>query len=287
MKFKAYAKINLSLDVTRKRDDGYHELRMIMHSVDLYDDIDININDSRDITLKNNLSYLPCDRRNLAYRAAEVFFEATGIKNPGISISVFKRIPVCAGMAGGSSDAACVLRGLNKLFDTGLSHEKLAVMGKQLGADVPYCVHGGTMLAEGIGEILTPLKPMLKAPIVIAKPPVNLSTPQVFKEVCLKNIKLHPDTNGMIKALEEENLNGICKRLYNVLEEPAHTILNKNGYPDSVENLKNIMLDCGAAGTLMSGSGPTVFGIFYNTENAEEAHKKAKGFCETCILTTT
>ena len=153
MKFKAYAKINLSLDIVGKMENGYHELRMIMHSVDLFDDVDITLNDTGEISVSTNLHYLPNDRKNLAYRAAECFFNETGI-NKGADISVFKRIPVCAGLAGGSTDAAAVLRGLNEMTGAGLSLKNLAEMGKTLGADVPYCVHGGTMLAEGIGDTI-------------------------------------------------------------------------------------------------------------------------------------
>ncbi len=285
MIFKSYAKINISLDITGKRSDGYHDLKMVMHTVDLYDDIDISINDSGKISITTNLPYLPRDSKNLAYRAAECFFNDTGIKNPGIKISVFKRIPVCAGLAGGSSNAATVLKGLNKMFDAGLSLKELAAMGKQLGADVPYCVYGTTMLAEGIGDILTPLPPMMKAPIVLAKPAVNLSTAHVFKEA--SEITLHPDTQGIIKALNDKNLDGVCKRMYNVLEEPAMRVLAHTALPDSVTELKRIMQDYGAAGVLMSGSGPTVYGIFYNEDDAKSAYRRVENTCEAAFLTTT
>ncbi len=287
MKIKSYAKINLSLDVINRRDDGYHNLKMIMHSVDISDDIEIRINKSKKITIATNLRYLPNNKKNHAYRAAEVFFEETKIQNPGIHINIVKKIPVCAGLAGGSSDAAAVLKGLNEMFKTGLSVEKLAELGLKIGADVPYCVHGGTMLAEGVGEILTPLPPLPKAPIVLAKPNISLSTPKVFSEIHADKIKLHPDTEGMIKALRAGDLNGVCKRMYNVLEPAAQAVLNSSAVPHAVEELKEIFRNCGASGTLMSGSGPTVFGIFESEAAAKQAFSAAKKITKDAFLTTT
>lgn len=287
MTYKAKAKLNISLDVVGKREDGYHDLRMIMHSVDLCDDITLTPNDSGVITVSTNLSYIPCDNRNLAYRAAEKFFGYTKIKNPGLHIDIFKRIPVCAGIGGGSSDAACVLRGLNEITGANLPLTELATLGKSIGADVPYCVLGGTMLAEGIGETLTALPPLPKAFIVIAKPKCNLSTQQVFSEVSVKDIKLHPDTSGIVKALEAGDLNGVCKRMYNVLEEPAKAVLSRSTNPDVIDSIRNIMMDFGSFGALMSGSGPTVFGIFVNEENAKSATEKLENICEFVYITTT
>ncbi len=276
MKFKSYAKINLSLDVLRKREDGYHDLCMVMHSVNLYDDIDINFSDDGKISLSTNLSFLPCNNKNHAYMAADLFFKETGIENPGIKINIFKRIPVSAGLAGGSSNAAAVLRGLNEIFDTKLSKEQLAVIGKKIGADVPYCIYGGTMLAEGIGEILTPLPDLPECPVVLVKPDINISTPSVFKRIDVKSIKLHPDTKGIISSLKNNDLNGVCKRLYNVLEAPAEEVLAESGMSGVTGHIKSIMLDCGAIGTLMSGSGPTVYGIFSDENNAKCASEKLK-----------
>lgn len=287
MKVKSYAKINISLDVINKREDGYHNLRMIMHSVELSDDIEININGSKSISVSTNLHYLPDNKKNHAYRAAELFFEHTGIENPGIHIDIFKRIPVSAGLAGGSSDAAAVLRALNVMFSASLSLPELAKIGLLVGADVPYCIHGGTMLAEGVGEILTPLKNMPKAPIVLSKPPIGLSTPKVFSEISAEKIKLHPDTDGIIKSLDAGDLNGICKRMFNVLEPAAQSVLSKSGNGNAVEELKEVFRNHNACGTLMSGSGPTVFGIFEDIKDAKCAYNAAKRITRDTFLTTT
>lgn len=287
MKIKSYAKINLSLDVINRREDGYHNLKMIMHSVNISDDIEIKINKSKKITVATNLKYLPNNKKNHAYRAAECFFEKTEIKNPGIHINIIKKIPVSAGLAGGSSDAAAVLKALNEMFGAGLSLDALAEIGLKIGADVPYCIHGGTMLAQGIGEILTPLPPLPKAPIVLAKPNVSLSTPKVFAEINADKIKLHPDTDGIVKALKRGDLNGVCKRMYNVLEPAANTVLARSGMQSVVDELKELFRNCGACGTLMSGSGPTVFAIFESDAAARSALSAAKKITKAAFLTTT
>lgn len=287
MKFKSYAKINLSLDVINKREDGYHNLKMIMHSVALCDDIDITINESGKITVSTNLRYLPNNKKNHAYRAAELFFAETGITNPGIHINIFKRIPVSAGLGGGSSNAAAVLKGLNKIFKAGLTTAHLAKTGLRIGADVPYCIYGGTMLAEGIGEILTPLPALPKAPVVLAKPGINISTPKVFSEIAADKIKLHPDTDGMISALNDADINGVCKRMYNVLEPAAKTVMAKSGMAHAIEELKEIFSKHGAAGTLMSGSGPTVFAVFDDPKKAKSAYYEARTITKDAFLTST
>lgn len=265
LSMKAYAKINLTLDVIGKRSDGYHELRTIMQTISLYDTVSIKKNVSG-IKVKTNLAYLPRDNNNIAYKAAELFFAHQKIDNFGIEINIKKSIPVAAGLAGGSSDAAATLILLNKMFETNLSLEQLAKLGKAIGADVPYCIHGGTALAEGIGEKLTFLKPIPKVNILIAKPPINVSTAYVYGKLNLSKILFHPDTDGVLKAIDVENLIGISKRLYNVLEE-----VTAKEYP-VIEEYKSIMTDNGALGSIMSGSGPTVFGIFDNEENAKRAY---------------
>ena len=267
---RSYAKINLSLDVLRRREDGYHDLKMIMHSVNLYDKISITAHKKGGITIRTNLPYLPVNEKNHVYRAAQLFFEYTNLRCGGLFIQIQKHIPVSAGLAGGSSNAAAALKGLNYMYGAGLSNTILAELGKRVGADVPYCIYGGTMLAEGIGEQLTPLPRMPKMPIVLAKPPVNLSTPAVFKALSVSSIRLHPDTKGMIEALRMQNSEGLARRMYNVLEDPAQVVMKQMGAGDLVSDLKHIMLDYGALGTLMSGSGPTVFGLFDREEKARQ-----------------
>ena len=263
----AYAKLNLTLDILRKRKDGYHDLRMVMQSIDLHDTIRIRETESEKIEIRNTVSFLPCDRGNLAYRAAEAFFEALDIRCPGIEIEIDKVIPVCAGMAGGSSDAAAVLRGLAELYasDTTLAH--LCRIGESVGSDVPYCVFGGTALAEGRGEILTRLPPMPDCRIVLCKPSFPVSTPELFGCVHTKHLSCHPDTKGMLQSLEERDLAGVLHRIYNVFEE----VLPEKY--DEVFSIKNRLLDMGALTACMTGSGPTVFAVFEDRAAAEHAYE--------------
>lgn len=284
---RSYAKINLSLDVLRRREDGYHDLKMIMHSVNLYDKISITAHKKGGITLRTNLPYLPVNEKNHVYRAAQLFFAYTNLRCEGLFIQIQKHIPVSAGLAGGSSNAAAALKGLNYMYGAGLSNAVLAELGKQVGADVPYCIYGGTMLAEGIGEQLTPLPRMPRMPIVLAKPPVNLSTPAVFKALSVSSIRLHPDTKGMIEALCIQDSEGVARRMYNVLEDPAQVVMKQMGTGDLVSGLKHSMLDYGALGTLMSGSGPTVFGLFDREEKAKSAAKAALRLTKDVFVTTT
>lgn len=267
---KAYAKINVTLDVVGKRPDGYHNLKSIMQTVSLYDEINLKTDDSGEITISVNWPYLVTDNRNIAYKAADLFFEKTGIKS-GLSIDIHKNIPMGAGLGGGSADAAAVLTGLNKMFGNPLTYDALAKVGLMCGADVPFCLKKGTCLAEGLGEILTPLPPFPDCFILIAKPPISLGTKSVFEDLNIKNIKHHPNTDGVIEAIHDKNLFEISIRVYNVLEETV-----RERYRD-LALYKGIMLENGALGAAMTGSGSAVFGIFNDkklAENAAEIFKK-------------
>lgn len=282
---KAYAKINIGLDVLRRRSDGYHEVRMIMQTVDLCDDLLFEKTQQPGIVLKTNNDELPVNGDNLICKAAALLFRERGIKE-GVKITLTKRIPIAAGMAGGSSDAAATMRGLNELFDMGYSMRELQALGVTLGADIPYCLVGGTMLSEGIGEILTPLPAPPACHLVVAKPDINVSTGFVYGNLHADTLTEHPDIEGMIEALKIGSLQGITDRLGNVLE----TVTVKE-YP-VIEELKELLRSKGAENALMSGSGPTVFGIFVNREEAEKAASAIKeqglagqiyvtGFCNT------
>lgn len=274
VRIRAHGKINLGLDVLRKRDDGYHEVRMIMQSVGLYDNIEIvNLGQSQtgkaEIDVETNLRYLPNNENNLAYKAALLLMEEFYI-SAHISIKIRKMIPVAAGMAGGSSDAAAVLKGINKLFGLRLTNDELKRRGVTLGADIPYCIDGGTALSEGIGEILTPLPPIPPCIILLVKPPINVSTKLVYGKLDAGSIYYHPDIDGMIDAIKEGNLRGIADKMGNVLATVTET-----EYPIITE-IKDIMIKKGALNAIMSGSGPTVFGIFDNRELAKEAYNYFK-----------
>lgn len=261
---KSYGKINLGLDVLRKRPDGYHEVRMIMQTVGLYDMLTMKKKKEDKISMKCNLSFLPVDEKNLVYRAASLIKETYGISE-GVDISLNKKIPVAAGMAGGSSNCAAALKGMNQLFDLGLTTDELCDLGVKLGADVPYCIWGGTALAEGIGEKLTRIASMPSCSILIAKPGISVSTAFVYKNLKLDQLDHHPDIDGMIKDLESKDLKGICEKLENVLE--TVTIPE---YP-VIEQIKRFLKNHGAMGSLMSGSGPTIFGIYKDKKTAREA----------------
>ncbi len=282
---KAYAKINIGLDVLRRRSDGYHEVRMIMQTVDLCDDLFFEKTEQPGIVLRTDNDELPVNGDNLICKAAALLFRERGIKE-GVKITLTKRIPIAAGMAGGSSDAAAAMRGLNELYDMGYSMRELQDFGVTLGADIPYCLVGGTMLSEGIGEILTPLPAPPECHLVVAKPDINVSTGFVYGNLHADTLTEHPDIDGMIAALKTGSLQGITDRLGNVLE----TVTVKE-YP-VIEELKELLRSKGAANALMSGSGPTVFGIFVDREEAEKAASAIKehglaeqiyvtGFCNT------
>lgn len=260
----ANAKLNITLDVVGKLNDGYHAVKMVMESVALCDDITIRIGEGNGVTARSNLPYLPADRRNIAVRAAELFMEETGIRK-SVSLRIVKRIPVCAGMAGGSADAAAVLRGLDRLFRTNLGRAGLERLGSLLGSDVPYCVAGGTALAEGRGERLTPLSKLSPCHVVICKPDFSISTPDLFSKLDCERIRNRPDTQGVLDALTRQDLSGVARRMYNVFED----VLTRGR--SEVEAIKAKLLDHGALGAAMSGTGPTVFGLYQDRPSAAAA----------------
>lgn len=280
MRLQAFAKINLGLDVLGKREDGYHEVRMIMQTIRMYDQLDMRKSVEPGIHLTTNKKYIPVDENNLVWRAAKLMMDTCGIIE-GVSIHLHKVISVAAGMAGGSSDAAATLVGMNRLFHCGLSKEKLMELGVQIGADVPYCVLRGTALAEGIGEKLTVLPPMPDCWILIGKPGISVSTKYVYTTLDLNTDTVHPDIDGMKKALEDGNLYGITERMGNVLQD-----VTIPAYPE-VERIKEQMKTLGAVNAMMSGSGPTVFGIFDSEEKAQKACQKLResGSCQQVFLT--
>lgn len=259
---KAYAKINLGLDVLRRRADGYHEVRMIMQTVDICDDLTFEKGETPGVHLKIEGADLPADGDNLVCRAAALVLETEDITE-GVQITLHKRIPIAAGMAGGSADAAAALRGLNRLFGLGYSMQELRRLGVKLGADIPYCIAGGTMLSEGIGEILTPLSPPPACYLVVAKPDINVSTAFVYGNLKADSLPFHPDIDGMAEALSQGSLKGITDRMGNVLET-----VTERAYP-VITTLKKQMRELGAENALMSGSGPTVFGICKAKETAD------------------
>lgn len=268
---KAYGKINLGLDVLRKREDGYHEVRMIMQTVGIYDKIDIYLKETPGIEVETNLYYLPNNENNLVYKAAELLMNEFHVKH-GIRIHLKKFIPVSAGMAGGSADAAAVLFGVNKMFGLGLSTEQLKTRGVKIGADVPFCIMRGTALSEGIGEILTPLPAVPQCQILIAKPGISVSTKFVYEHLRVQELEpeQHPDIDGIIAAIEKKDLYGIADKLGNVLES-----VTVPEYP-VIAQIKDKMRELGAVNSLMSGSGPTVFGIFTSPKAAADAYEELR-----------
>ena len=283
MKIKAMAKINLSLDVLRKREDGYHELRMIMQTINLYDELTIEKTEKKEIKIVCDQKWLPCDEHNLIYKAAKLLYDAYDI-DMGVSINLKKNIPVAAGMAGGSSDAAATLVGMNALFGLGLTTENLQKIGVKIGADVPYCIEGGTVLSEGIGEVLTPLEKSPNCYVVVAKPGISVSTKYVYENLHANTLKYHPDVDGMIQAIENEDINAVADKMGNVLET-----VTVQKYP-MLEEMKKSLIKNGALGALMSGSGPTVFGLFTDektAQNAFEQLKKSGMVKQGCVTTMT
>ena len=266
---KSLGKINLGLDVLGRREIGYHDVRMVMQTVYLYDQITLTKTKKPGIVLETNLFFLPVDEGNLAYRAAKLLMDEFDIKE-GVHIQLEKHIPVAAGMAGGSSNAAAVLYGINRMFSLGLSLEELMERGVTLGADVPNCIMRGTVLAEGIGEILTPLPPMPKCYVLIAKPPISVSTKLVYEKLDSHEIENHPDIDGILEGLKGQDIKKVASSMGNVLEK-----VTIEEYP-VIEEIKNVMKDEGALNAMMSGSGPTVFGIFDDKNTARAAADKIK-----------
>ena len=261
----AYAKLNLALDILGRRPDGYHDMRMVMQSIDLADQVTLSPRSEPGISVSTDLPYLPKGDGNIAAKAAARFFEATGLPFPGFDIDIFKQIPVCAGMAGGSSDGAAVLRILRRLYAPDMTEERLEEIGALVGSDVPYCVRGGTVLAEGRGERLSALPPLPPCWLVVCKPACSVSTPELFAQVRVKKLRFHPRTGEMLSALERGDLEGVARRLYNVFED----ILPKRY--SQVFEVKSSLLELGAMAASMTGSGPSVFGIFREEDPAARA----------------
>ena len=282
MRLRAMAKINLGLDVIGKREDGYHEVRMIMQTIKMYDMLEIRRKSSPGISLSVNLPYVPCDERNLVYRSAKLLMDEFGVKE-GLTMKLAKTIPVAAGMAGGSSDAAAAFVGVNRLFRLGLSRKELMERAVQIGADVPYCIMRGTALAEGIGEKLTELPPLLDCYILIGKPAVNVSTKTAYENLNLEKIGKRPDIDGMIRDIRNRDLYTMTEKMENVFE-PG--IVEK--YP-VIGEIRDFMTKRGAIKAMMSGSGPTVFGIFDDAGRVRSAAKalKASGLARTVFATRT
>lgn len=266
---KALAKINLGLDVLGKREDGYHEVRMVMQTIHLYDRVEIKKTRSPHIHVETNLYYLPVNEDNLVYRAAKLMKDEFQIKE-GVRIVLQKFIPVAAGLAGGSSDAAAVLVGMNRIFNLGLKQNKLMELGLKIGADVPFCIMRGTALAEGIGEKLTALPPMPKCPVLIAKPAISVSTKAVYEGLKLYDGMEHPDIDGVMEGIQQKDLKGVASHMGNILETVTIPM-----YP-VIEDIKKLMLENGALNAMMSGSGPTVFGLFQNEKEIRRAYEALK-----------
>lgn len=279
---KAYAKLNLSLDVTGKRKDGYHEVCMVMQSVTLYDDVTIRLTEDGSFSAKTNRGFIPNDDRNEAVKAAMVFAQAQDLGGRGVFVDLHKRVPVRAGLGGGSSDAAAVLRGLNALTGKPFDAQGLETLAAQVGSDVAFCVSGGTQLATGRGEILTPLPAIQEQNIVICKPRFSISTPILFKKIDARKSKCRPDTEGICAALEAGDIMGVVRRMYNVFED----VLGDKAR--GINEIKTALMNHGAMGTCMSGTGSAVFGVFADEELAKNAgHALRKHYhevfcCKTC-----
>ena len=297
MEVLARAKLNLTLDVLDRRPDGYHNMRMIMQSVELADVLSLSYNDTGELRVCTSLHFLPNNEKNLAAQAALRWYESDTVQEPGrwdiedlksspgfggLDISIEKHIPVCAGLGGGSSDAAAVLRALNQMEDRYHDPDTVAGIGALVGSDVPYCVIGGTALAEGRGEVLTPLPPLPKCWVVLCKPEFSISTPALFNKIDSVRLRCRPDTQGAIAALEAGDLTGVARRMYNVFEDAL---------PDRqrarVNDIKNVLIQSGALGASMSGTGPTAFGLFDDEERAREAQVRLADFGGEVFLTRT
>ena len=262
---RACAKLNLSLDVTGKRDDGYHELVMLMQTVSVADELQLSLNESGKVTASCSLRFIPTDERNLAVRAAQCFLCAVGMEGVGVHIHMDKRIPVGAGMGGGSADAAAVLRGMDLLLETRLGRAALEKLAEQIGSDVAFCVAGGTSLARGRGERLEDLPAMPDCRFVICKPEFSISTPELYRRIDETALRRHPDTAGLLQALEQGELRELCRRMYNVFEDVPDRRMR------TVREIKGRLLDHGALGAMMTGTGSAVFGVFEDAQAAETA----------------
>ncbi|MGN0435277.1 MAG: 4-(cytidine 5'-diphospho)-2-C-methyl-D-erythritol kinase [Wujia sp.] len=268
---KAYGKVNLALDVIRRREDGYHEVRMIMQNLDIYDELIFTVESGKSglITIEANRDNVPTDGSNLIAKAIRLMSEEYKLKSD-IHVVLNKNIPVEAGMAGGSTDCAAALMAMNMLFELGLDEKRLMELGVRLGADVPFCIMGRTALSEGIGELLTPVAPLTGCSVLVVKPPFGVSTAAAYRGLNLEKLESHPDIDGMLKALEDEDLKGVATRMENVLETVSIPM-----HPE-IELIKNAIKEQGALNALMSGSGPTVFGLFESDETANKAKEELK-----------
>lgn len=282
MEVRAHAKLNLTLDVLGRRPDGYHDLRMVMQSVALADVLTLEEIGDGELRVRTNLHFLPNNEKNLAAQAALRWWEARGQVPRGLEIDIEKNVPVCAGMAGGSSDAAAVLRALNQMEGAPLSLRELARIGERVGSDVPYCILGGTALAEGRGEILTPLPPLPQCWAVLCKPEFSISTPALFAKIDSVRLRCRPDTQGVIAALEARDLHGVARRMYNVFEDALPERQRAR-----VNDIKNVLIQCGALGASMSGTGPTAFGLFDDEGLAREAQERLADLGGEVFLTQT
>ena len=279
---KAYAKINISLDVIKKLENGWHEMCMVMQSVSLCDDVSIVTKEgSGKVTIRTDRAYIPDDKRNIGYKAAELFLREQGIADSDVEIKIHKRIPTCAGLGGGSADGAAVLRGLNRAFDTKLSITELEKLGERLGSDVPFCVSGGTSLATGLGTELKDLRPMPSCAVVICKPSFSVSTPELFGQIDCGKIKCRPDTKGILSAIEQGDIKGIGIRVYNVFEDVL-------GYGrDKIDGIKSVMYDLKSIGACMTGTGSAVYGLFADEDDAKKAYETLKKEHRECFICTT
>lgn len=282
MEVRAHAKLNLTLDVLGRRPDGYHDLRMVMQSVALADILTLEERGGGELRVRTNLHFLPNNEKNLAAQAALRWWEARGQAPRGLEIAIEKRVPVCAGMAGGSSDAAAVLRALNQMEGAPLSPQELAKIGERVGSDVPYCILGGTALAEGRGEILTPLPPLPRCWAVLCKPEFSISTPALFAKIDSVRLRCRPDTQGAVAALEAGDLHGVARRMYNVFEDALPERQRAR-----VNDIKNVLIQCGALGASMSGTGPTAFGLFDDENLARQARERLADLGGEVFLTQT
>ena len=273
---KAYAKLNISLDVTARRDDGYHDMLMIMQTVSLCDELTITPERDGLVHALTSLPYVPGDRRNLAVRAALKFLELVGDEERGMKIAMRKSIPVGAGMAGGSADAAAVLRALNRAYGAPFTTEELCAAGETVGSDVAFCLRGGTALASGRGEILQPLPPLPPCCFVICKPDFSISTPELFQKLDGAKLCCHPDTEGLLAALKAQDLDALCRRMYNVFEDVPDRRMR------TICAAKGALLDCGALGALMTGTGSAVFGVFRDRKTADTARAALAGEYRFC-----
>ena len=273
---KAYAKLNISLDVTERRGDGFHDMCMVMQTVSICDELELRPTDAGRIQVKSNFSFIPGDERNLAAKAALGFFEAVGKQGQGLQITLQKSIPVGAGMAGGSADAAAVLRALNRLYGAPLTPDGLETLAARVGSDVPFCVRGGTALATGRGEKLEALPSLPACKFVVCKPDFSISTPELFRKLDQTGLRCHPDTAGILAALRDGELEPVARRMYNVFEEVDDRRLR------TVREIKSVLLDCGALGAIMTGTGSAVFGVFRpdaDCSAAVAALRAEHGFC--------